>query len=90
MLLSKRVMAEIWSPARVSAPHSPAERELIERLTRAFEASDVEAIVALLSEDVLVAMPPLEYVGCELASRFLMAVTLQQRRRNRIVPARRR
>jgi hypothetical protein len=33
-------------------------------------------------------MPPLEYVGRELAGRFLMAVTLQQRRRNRVVPTR--
>jgi RNA polymerase sigma-70 factor (TIGR02960 family) len=70
------------------APTSTAERELVERVTRAFEASDVEAIVALLSEDVLFAMPPLEYIGRELAGRFLMAVTLQQRRRNRILATR--
>jgi RNA polymerase sigma-70 factor, ECF subfamily len=69
-------------------PHSAAERTLVERLTRAFEASDVEAIVALLSEDVQFAMPPLEYHGRELAARFLMAVTLQQRRRNRVVATR--
>jgi hypothetical protein len=41
-------------------PHSAAEQELVERLTRAFENSDVEAIVALLSEDVQFAMPPLD------------------------------
>jgi RNA polymerase sigma-70 factor (TIGR02960 family) len=69
-------------------PHSAAEQELVERLTRAFEASDVGAIVALLSEDVHFAMPPLEYDGRELAGRFLMAVTLQQRRRNRVVATR--
>jgi RNA polymerase sigma-70 factor (TIGR02960 family) len=69
-------------------PNSAAEKELVERLTRAFEASDVEAIVALLSEDVQFAMPPLEYHGRELAGRFLMAVTLQQRRRNRVVATR--
>ncbi len=33
-------------------------------------------------------MPPLEYVGRELAARFLTAVTLQQRRRNRVVATR--
>jgi RNA polymerase sigma-70 factor (TIGR02960 family) len=70
------------------APHSAAERTLVERLTRAFEASDVEAIVALLSEDVQFAMPPLEYHGRELAARFLAAVTLQGRRRNRVVATR--
>jgi RNA polymerase sigma-70 factor (ECF subfamily) len=70
------------------APDSAAERALVERLTRAFEDSDVEAIVALLTEDVRFAMPPLEYHGRELAARFLMAVTLQQRRRNRVVATR--
>jgi RNA polymerase sigma-70 factor (TIGR02960 family) len=69
-------------------PHSAAEKELVERLTRAFEASDVEAIIALLNEDVQFAMPPLEYHGRELAGRFLMAVTLQERRRNRVVATR--
>jgi hypothetical protein len=33
-------------------------------------------------------MPPLEYHGRELAARFLRAVTLQGRRRNRIVATR--
>jgi RNA polymerase sigma-70 factor (ECF subfamily) len=73
---------------RPPPPYSAAEQELVERLTRAFEASDVEAIVALLSEDVQFAMPPLEYHGRELAARFLTAVTLQQRRRNRVVATR--
>jgi RNA polymerase sigma-70 factor (TIGR02960 family) len=69
-------------------PHSAAERELVERLSAAFESSDVDGIVALLSEDVQFAMPPLEYHGRELAARFLTAVTLQQRRRNRVVQTR--
>jgi hypothetical protein len=69
-------------------PRSPAEQELVGRLTRAFEASDVEAIVALLSEDVLFAMPPREYLGREQAARFLTAVTLQRRRANRVVATR--
>jgi RNA polymerase sigma-70 factor (TIGR02960 family) len=69
-------------------PHSAAERKLVERLTAAFEASDVEGIVSLLSEDVRFAMPPLEYHGRELAARFLAAVTLRGRRRNRVVATR--
>jgi RNA polymerase sigma-70 factor (TIGR02960 family) len=69
-------------------PYSPAEQRLVEQLTRAFESSDVDAVVALLSEDVQFAMPPLEYHGRELAARFLTAVTLQQRRRNRVVATR--
>jgi RNA polymerase sigma-70 factor (TIGR02960 family) len=71
-------------------PHSPAEQELVERLTRAFEASDVDGIVALLTEDVRVTMPPLpmQYHGRDVVARFLAAVTLQQRRRYRVVTTR--
>ncbi|MHA6625761.1 nuclear transport factor 2 family protein [Pseudonocardia sichuanensis] len=47
------------------APGSPAERALVDRLTRAYRSGDVDALVALLTDDVLLAMPPipLEYVG---------------------------
>ncbi len=53
-------------------PHSPAEQDLVDRLTRAFEAADVTGIVALLTEDAWLTMPPLplEYQGRELAMRF--------------------
>jgi len=40
-------------------PHSPAEQNLVNRLTRAFEAADVTGIVALLTEDAWLTMPPL-------------------------------
>jgi RNA polymerase sigma-70 factor (TIGR02960 family) len=53
-------------------PHSPAEQDLVDRLTRAFETADVTGIVALLTEDAWLTMPPLplEYQGRELATRF--------------------
>jgi RNA polymerase sigma-70 factor, ECF subfamily len=72
------------------AAHSRAERAVVERLTRAFEASDVDAIVALLADNVRLAMPPLpfEYDGRDPAARFLMVVSRSQRRRYRIVPTR--
>ncbi len=72
------------------APNSPVERGVVEQLTQAFEASDVEAIVAVLAEDVRLAMPPLpfEYYGRELAAQFLMAVSRERRRRYRTVPTR--
>jgi RNA polymerase sigma-70 factor (TIGR02960 family) len=89
---ARATLAQQTPPAAEREPpppaHSTAERTLVERLTRAFEASDVDAIVALFSEDVQFAMPPLEYHGRELAARFLMAVTLQQRRQNRVVATR--
>jgi RNA polymerase sigma-70 factor (TIGR02960 family) len=74
-------------PARAG---SAEEHELVDRLARAFEASDVDGIVALLTEDVWVRMPPvpLEYQGRELAARFFAAVAFRQGRRYRMVPAR--
>jgi RNA polymerase sigma-70 factor (TIGR02960 family) len=72
------------------APHSDVERELVEGLTRAFEASNVDGIVALLTEDVQVTMPPLplQYHGRDVVARFLSAVTLQQRRGYRVATTR--
>lgn len=71
-------------------PNSAAEQQLVERLTQAFENSDMEAVIALLSEDVRLTMPPLplEYTGRELASRFFTAVSLHGQRRYRIIPTR--
>jgi RNA polymerase sigma-70 factor (TIGR02960 family) len=61
------------------APDSAAEQELIKRLTRAYETGDVNELVALLSDDVLMTMPPipLEYQGRELVTRFLTAFVFQ-------------
>ena len=70
-------------------PHSAAEQQLVARLTRAFEAADVNGIVALLTEDAWLAMPPvpLEYQGRELAGRFL-TLAFRQGRRYRLVATR--
>jgi hypothetical protein len=59
------------------APGSAVEADLIQRLTRADDIGDVDGVVALLTEDVWVRMPPvpLEYQGRELAVRFLAAVS---------------
>jgi RNA polymerase sigma-70 factor (ECF subfamily) len=59
-------------------PDSPTERELVQRLTAAFETNDVEGIVALLADDVRLNMPPLplEYRGLDQAGRFLAHVAL--------------
>jgi hypothetical protein len=66
------------SPGREPSPPpgSPAEQDLVERLTCAFESGDVTGIVTLLTEDAWLTMPPLplEYQGRELAARFLTAV----------------
>jgi RNA polymerase sigma-70 factor (ECF subfamily) len=71
-------------------PGSPGERDLVDRFTRAYQAGDVAGVVALLTEDIAVTMPPLslEYHGRELVARFLAATGLRPGRRSRIVPTR--
>ena len=47
------------------APGSPSEQQLLASFTRAWEAADVDAVVALLTDDVFISMPPMpfEYDG---------------------------
>ena len=61
-------------------PNSDIERRIVERFTLAFEGHDVTSIVALLTEDVLVTMPPtpVVYQGQVAARQFLQAVFLWQ------------
>ncbi len=70
-------------------PHSRAEQQLVDRLTRAFEAADVDGIVALLTEAAWLTMPPvpLEYQGRELIARFFHLV-FRSGRRFRLVATR--
>jgi RNA polymerase sigma-70 factor (TIGR02960 family) len=58
------------------APESPEERRLVDRFVDAFCARDVDGIVALLTEDAWVKMPPMpfEYQGRTAATRFFAAV----------------
>jgi RNA polymerase sigma-70 factor, ECF subfamily len=73
-------------------PRSHGERELVARLTSALEANDVDGIVALVTDDVRVSMPPLplEYHGRAAATRFLNVIAAQRRSRSshRIVETR--
>jgi RNA polymerase sigma-70 factor (ECF subfamily) len=54
------------------APRSARERELTSRFADAFEAADVARLVALLTEDAWLTMPPepLEYQGHAAIARF--------------------
>jgi len=93
----KRARAALQRQLRPSAqreppppPGSAAEQDLIAQLTRAFETGDVERLVALLTDDVVLTMPPvpLEHQGRELAARFHASVTFRQGRTYRLVATR--
>jgi RNA polymerase sigma-70 factor (TIGR02960 family) len=72
-------------------PGSRQERELVARFTAAFEGGDVAGVVALLTHDALMTMPPepLEYEGPEAIRRFLSTVPASGAlERFRLVPTR--
>ena len=54
-------------------PHSAAERALIEKLTSAYTAADLDELLALLTQDVRLSMPPhpFEYHGRAIAAQGL-------------------
>jgi RNA polymerase sigma-70 factor (ECF subfamily) len=78
------------SDRRPPPPRSPAEAELLERLTRAYGTGDVDGLIALLTDDVAVAMPPLalEYHGRDLVFRFHRDVVFRDGRTYLFVPTR--
>jgi RNA polymerase sigma-70 factor (ECF subfamily) len=59
-----------------TSPSDRGQRELLERFVHAFINEDTAALVALMTDDVWVRMPPLpfEYHGHEAAHRFFTAV----------------
>lgn len=72
-------------------PDSAAEREIVARFTAAFESGDVPAVVALLSDDASLTMPPepLEYIGPAAIEGFFSTVPAGGRLdRIRLVPTR--
>ncbi|WP_328876751.1 sigma-70 family RNA polymerase sigma factor [Streptomyces sp. NBC_00287] len=69
-------------------PYSPRERKLVDDFARAFERADVDAILALLTDDVWLTMPPLpfEYQGLGAVGHFLSTIAMRDDRRFRLVP----
>ncbi len=59
-------------------------------LSRAFESADVDGVVALLTDDVWLTMPPvpLQYQGRELAARFLTATAFRPGWTSRLIATR--
>jgi RNA polymerase sigma-70 factor (TIGR02960 family) len=72
------------------APRSARERELTSRFADAFEAADTERLVALLTDDARLTMPPepLEYQGRAAIAEFFQTRTWWGTRAARLVPTR--
>ena len=70
-------------------PGSPEEREPVRKLTEAYAAGDVDAVIRLMTDDVWLTMPPdpFEYQGRDLAGRGL-AMLFGTGARSRIEPTR--
>lgn len=77
------------SAATPPTPGSPAEQVLVDRFVRAYQSGDVDGLVALLTEDVTISMPPvpLEYQGRDVVARFYAAV-MRPGRHYDLVPTR--
>ncbi|MET8784088.1 MULTISPECIES: sigma-70 family RNA polymerase sigma factor [unclassified Streptomyces] len=58
------------------APGSAAEQALVAKFTRAYSAGDINALLALLTDDIYLSMPPipLEYHGRTDVARFYATV----------------
>jgi RNA polymerase sigma-70 factor (ECF subfamily) len=54
------------------AAGSPAEEAIVAKFVRAWESADLDALVALLTDDVFISMPPMpfEYRGRDTVARF--------------------
>ena len=65
------------------------EKAIVAKFVSAYESGDLDALVALLTDDVFMSMPPmqLEYEGKDIAARFL-DLLFRARRRFNLVPTR--
>jgi RNA polymerase sigma-70 factor (TIGR02960 family) len=75
---------------RAVLPDSSEERELVGRFAEAVESGDVDSMVALLTEDAWLTMPPLPhaYQGHEAIAAFLRGAAERRGAPLRLVPTR--
>jgi RNA polymerase sigma-70 factor (TIGR02960 family) len=87
----KRSRASLQRTGRAAPPQrdSRTEATVAARFAQAYEAADLDALVALLTDDVFVSMPPmpLEYEGRSAAAGFFAAI-FGAGRRFHLVPTR--
>ena len=69
-----------WPPAAdrepPPAPDSRSEDATVAKFVRAWESADLDALVALLTDDVFISMPPMpfEYEGRDVVARFCASI----------------
>jgi len=58
------------------AANSPSEDAMVNKFVSAWESADVDSLVALLTDDVFISMPPMpfEYEGRDLVARFCAGI----------------
>jgi RNA polymerase sigma-70 factor (TIGR02960 family) len=92
----KRARASLqrrWPPVaqreRPPACNSPSEDAIVAKFVRAYQSADLDALVALLTDDVFMSMPPmpLEYEGRNIVARFFANI-FRAGRRFDLVPTR--
>jgi len=68
--------------AQPPASNSSAEDAIVAKFVSAYESADIDALVALLTDDVFLSMPPmpLEYRGRDIVARFFALVFGSMRR----------
>ena len=71
------------------ASDSPSEDAIVAKFVRAWESADLDALVALLTDDVFISMPPMpfEYEGRDVVARFCGSI-FRSGRRFDLVPTR--
>jgi RNA polymerase sigma-70 factor (TIGR02960 family) len=72
-----------------SASDSPTEDAILAKFVSAYESADLDALVALLTDDVFISMPPMpfEYEGRDAVARFFASIFGSGRRFD-LVPTR--
>jgi RNA polymerase sigma-70 factor (TIGR02960 family) len=71
------------------ASDSPSEDAIVAKFVSAYESADLDAVVALLTDDVFISMPPMpfEYEGRDVVARFCASI-FRAGRRFDLVPTR--
>ena len=85
----QRRQSPATAPEPPPAPESQSEEAIVGKFVSAWESADLDALVALLTDDVFMSMPPMpfEYEGRDAVARFCASIFGSGRRFD-LVPTR--